>query len=230
MKTVFIFVTSLVAIFGNLPYSEANSCGQVFSELPYQLAKSPHLILFSAPSGGGKTTLAQLLIRAFPHLKLNVSSTTRAPRGTERDGVDYHFLTVSEFKQKIQKNEFAEWAEVHGNFYGTEKSSILNAFDEGKSVLALVDVQGAQKLRKSFKSLKRGALTSIFISPPDLKTLEMRLRGRGTDSEEVIQKRLKNATEEMRHQNEFDFIVINDKLDVALNQLQVLFKTYGLVP
>src|SRR6185437_5711498 len=154
----------------------------------------PKLVILSAPSGGGKTTLAHLLLKDFPRLSLSVSTTTRAPRGTEENGVDYHFISVDEFKAKIAANRFAEWAEVHGNFYGTDISTIQDEFAQGHSVLALVDVQGAENLRKSFP----GQLYTLLTRPPDLSTLEKRLRSRGTDAEEAIQVRLKNAREEMK--------------------------------
>ena len=157
-----------------------------------------------------------MLIKDFSNLQISVSSTTRAPRGQEKDGVDYHFLTVDDFKKKIAAGDFAEHAEVHGNFYGTDASVIRNNFAQGKSVLALVDIAGAAKLRKAFP----GEVYTIFISPPDLKILEARLRARGTETEAAIQTRLANAKSEMDAAKDFDRTIVNDDLQVAYDELK----------
>ncbi|MCM2280160.1 MAG: guanylate kinase [Oligoflexia bacterium] len=178
------------------------------------------LIVISAPSGAGKTTLCSRLLRDFPQLMLSISSTTRAPRGRERDGVEYFFLSREEFERGIREDRFAEWAQVHGNYYGTSKAVIEDAFTSGKSVLLDIDVQGAASLRKSFPA--RSAL--FFISPPSLAELEKRLRARRTDSEESIRRRLANAKAEMDRMNEFDQVIVNDSLERAYGELSGLVR------
>lgn len=173
------------------------------------------LLIISAPSGAGKTTLCQRLLKDFPELVLSISSTTRAPRGKESHGREYHFLTKEKFEAEIQAGRFAEWALVHGNYYGTSKSVIEATFAQGKSVLLDIDVQGAASLKISYPNESH----LVFISPPDMKTLEERLRFRGTDTEETIQKRLKNAHEEMARIAEFDKTIINDHLERAYGEL-----------
>jgi len=188
--------------------------------------KPPYLIVISAPSGAGKTTLCRRLLDDFPSLLLSISSTTRPPRGTERHGHEYFFLTVQEFEDQIQRGCFAEWARVHGNYYGTSKAVIENAFLDGKSVLLDIDVQGAEKLKLAFPT----QCYRIFITPPSLAELEFRLRARGTETEETIQKRLKNAQVEMATSKDFDYIVVNDSLDRAYMELKTLLKTQFHLP
>jgi guanylate kinase len=173
------------------------------------------LIILSAPSGGGKTTLCSRLLHSFPQLTLSISTTTRAPRGQEQDGREYHFVGKDEFERQIQAGRFAEWALVHGNYYGTSKDVIERAFAAGKSVLLDIDVQGAESLRQAYGP----QAWSVFISPPDLATLEQRLRARGTDREETIQRRLQNARDEMQAAPRFHRVVINDSLDRACQEL-----------
>lgn len=179
-----------------------------------------HLIVISAPSGAGKTTLCARLLQDFPELTLSISSTTRAPRGQEKHGTEYFFLTRPEFESQIQAGRFAEWALVHGNYYGTSKDVIEKAFASGKSVLLDIDVQGAASLASSYPK----ETFRVFISPPSVAELEARLRSRGTDSEETIQKRVKNAEEEMKRLPEFDKVVINDQLDRAYTELRELIR------
>ena len=178
---------------------------------------NPKLVVISAPSGAGKTTLCQRLLKDFPdQLTLSISSTTRAPRGQEQDGREYHFLTREEFEKQMSQNLFAEWAKVHGNYYGTSRAVVEAAFKRGLSVLLDIDVQGASSLHKSFP----GRCLRIFISPPDLKTLEARLRARGTESEESLAKRMRNAEAEMARAVEFDAVILNDELDRAYGELK----------
>jgi guanylate kinase len=175
------------------------------------------LVVISAPSGAGKTTLCQKLLGELEKdLALSISSTTRAPRGQERDGAEYFFLTVDQFKHGINQNAFAEWALVHGNYYGTAKKTIEEAFSRGKSVLLDIDVQGADLLKKAFPD----RTVRIFIAPPNMQELEKRLRSRGTDPEETIQKRMKNAREEMLKSSEFDHVVVNDDFERAYSELK----------
>jgi guanylate kinase len=173
------------------------------------------LVVISAPSGAGKTTLCQKLLVDFPELRLSISSTTRAPRGTEVHGKEYFFLPRPEFEKKIQAGEFAEWAEVHGNYYGTDQAFIRESFSLGKSILLDIDVQGA----KSLSLLHPEDCLLIFIEPPSVAELERRLRSRGTESEENIQKRLKNARTEMLAAPDFHHRVVNDSFDHAYLQL-----------
>ncbi len=177
----------------------------------------PKLVVVAAPSGAGKTTLCSLLLREFPdQFVLSISSTTRSPRPNEQNGREYHFLSVPAFKELIQKNRFAEWAMVHGNYYGTAKDTIEDAFRRGKSVILDIDVQGAANLKTAFPD----RFVSIFVAPPDLKELEKRLRNRGTESEESLQRRLENAREEMRASKDFDHFIVNQDLQTAYSELR----------
>lgn len=170
----------------------------------------PKLIIVSAPSGAGKSTLCQRLLKDYPEkFKFSISSTTRKPRGQEQNGREYHFLTKADFQKGIDAGKFAEWATVHDEFYGTSKSEIDSAFKANKSIILDIDVQGAASLRKSYPNQH----IDIFIAPPSIEELENRLRSRGTDPEEVISKRMKNAKSEMARMNEFSTVLINDDLD-----------------
>lgn len=180
------------------------------------------LIVISAPSGAGKTTLCKKLLQDFPELVLSISSTTRPPRGNEKNGVEYLFLSKEIFEKEIQSGRFAEWAMVHGNYYGTSKSVIEQAFHAGQSVLLDIDVQGAESLRKSYPNCS----LLIFIAPPNMEVLENRLRSRGTDREEVIQRRLHNARTELAKAEIFDHVIINDTLDRAYAELQELVSSH----
>ncbi len=184
-------------------------------------APQKYLFVISAPSGAGKTTLCKKLLQEFASIQLSISSTTRKPRGTEQEGVDYFFLSPEVFQEKIQEDRFAEWALVHGNYYGTSKEMIESAFASGFSVLLDIDVQGAEQLRKSYPR----ECIRIFIAPPSLAELEVRLRKRGTDSEDVIQKRMQNAEREMRAGLQFDFVIVNDNLDRAYAELKGLVES-----
>jgi guanylate kinase len=181
---------------------------------------SKSLIVISAPSGAGKTTLCKKLLAEFPRLILSISSTTRAPRGQEKNGVEYFFLTKEQFESQIQADRFAEWAQVHGNYYGTSKDVIEKTFAQGNSVLLDIDVQGAALLAKSYPQ----ETYRVFISPPDMASLEKRLRSRGTDPEETIQKRLRNAATEMACIKDFDHVIINDELERAYRELAGLIR------
>ncbi len=178
------------------------------------------LIVLSAPSGAGKTTLCKKLLEEFDELILSISTTTRAPRGREKNGVEYFFVTKEAFQKKIDSSRFAEWAEVHGNFYGTSKDFIDQAHADGKSLLLDIDVQGAESLRKSYPH----QTVTIFIRPPSMEELEKRLRARGTESEDKIQTRLKNAATEMGQMNLFDHVVVNDVIDRAYMELSKIVR------
>lgn len=175
------------------------------------------VVIFSAPSGAGKTTITRYVLENIPGCEFSVSATTRPPRAHEKEGFDYYFLSIEDFKSKITTNEFVEWEEVYtDNFYGTLKSEVKRIWDEGKVVLFDVDVMGGQNLKKYFgeKAL------SLFIMPPTIEVLEERLRKRGTETEEAIQMRIKKASYEMTQYKLFDRIVLND--DLVQAQLDAL--------
>lgn len=173
-----------------------------------------NLYVVAAPSGAGKTTLVRLLLQQRPEVQLSISHTTRAPRSGEQDGREYHFVSVDAFRGMIARDEFLEWAEVHGNFYGTSKQWIAECLAKDADVLLEIDWQGAQQVRKQFP-----AAIGIFILPPSMAELERRLTGRGTDAAEVIARRLAAAQAEMRHMGEFDYVIINNQLEEALADL-----------
>lgn len=174
-----------------------------------------NLFIVAAPSGAGKTTLVSLLLENDPQIRVSISHTTRAPRPGEENGREYHFIDVPAFLDKVQHGEFLEWAEVHGNYYGTSKKWIESEMSSGRDVLLEIDWQGAQQVRKSFpKSI------GIFVLPPSMDVLKTRLSGRGTDSAEVIARRIAAAHDEMRHVDEFDYVIINDDLQQASGDLQ----------
>ncbi len=174
-------------------------------------------IIFSAPSGAGKTTIVRYLLREIPQLEFSISAASRQPRGREVDGLDYHFLTVENFKNKIRNSEFIEWEEVYkDNFYGTLKSEVNRAWKKGKVVVFDVDAQGGINLKKIFKN---NAL-SIFIKPPSLFVLEQRLKNRRTETAEQIEMRLKKAEEELSYANQFDYVLLNDNLEKACYEIK----------
>jgi guanylate kinase len=189
------------------------------SSKPVAAAEAPSLlIVISAPSGAGKTTLCQRLLADFPDIQLSISCTTRAPRGKEQNGRDYFFLTVEEFEASISRGDFTEWARVHGNYYGTSKKFVEDTLARGQSVLLDIDVQGAESFRRLFPEQS----LLIFVAPPSLEVLEQRLRDRGTDSEASIQGRMKNAAEEMARQDLFDHVLVNDDLNDTYRKLSSL--------
>jgi len=184
----------------------------------------PLFIVISAPSGAGKTTLCDMLLQSYPELSYSVSCTTRQPRMNEEDGIDYHFHPKESFERMIKEDCFLEYAEVHGNFYGTLKEPVYDVLKHRQSMLLDIDVAGAEQVRDHIKSLPEGDLlkegfVDIFISPPDIEELQARLEGRGTDTPEVIQKRIENAEEEMARAGEYMYQVVNDDLDLAFNKL-----------
>jgi guanylate kinase len=184
---------------------------------------SGNLYVVAAPSGAGKTTLVKQLLQNESEVRLSISYTTRLPRPGEENGREYHFIDVETFRSMIDQGDFLEWAEVHGNFYGTSKSWITNQMAVGSDVLLEIDWQGAQQVRAAFPEA-----IGIFILPPSLEELERRLTGRGTDSREVIVRRLAAAQAEMRHVGEFDYAIINDDLERALDDLRSILRASRL--
>jgi guanylate kinase len=185
----------------------------------------PLLLVVSAPSGAGKTTLCDRLLADNPSMVYSISCTTRAPRGDERDGREYHFLSMDEFERRVARGEFIEHAVVHGNRYGTLRQTVEEALADGKDVLMDIDVQGAASIRKAAQGgaglLKNGYI-DVFIAPPSLEALESRLTGRGEDAPEVIEQRLKNARVEMAQWRDYQYLVINDQLDRAYAELRAV--------
>jgi guanylate kinase len=181
---------------------------------------APLLILISAPSGGGKTTLCQQLLKARPDMTRAITCTTRPPRPGEKDGVDYHFFDATEFLKRLHAGNFLEHATVYGNSYGILKSELLGKLREGKDVLLNVDVQGAATIREKAQSepeLKR-ALVSIFLTPTSLAEIEARLKRRGADEDHVIQKRLAVAKQEIAQWKNFDYLLISDSKQEDLHR------------
>jgi len=177
------------------------------------------LVVVSAPSGAGKTTLCRHLVDNFNNIRQSVSFTTREPRGREVDGVDYHFVGRAEFDRMVAAGEFAEWAEVHGNCYGTALNTLEDARRQGQDILLDIDCQGAAPLRD-----KLPAAVFVCILPPSMHELEKRLRFRQTDSDEVIRRRLRNAEEEIRAAKWYDYQVVNADLETAQLQLSSIIR------
>ncbi len=175
------------------------------------------LYIFSAPSGAGKTSLVKALLAEMEHIEVSVSHTTRAMRPGEQDGVDYHFISRDEFENMVEADAFLEHAQVFDNFYGTARNSIETRLAAGADVILEIDWQGARQVR----AWKTDAV-SVFILPPSREALEERLRGRGQDNEEIIARRMRDAVSEMSHYAEFDYLVINDRFELALQDLQTM--------
>jgi len=173
-----------------------------------------HLYIVAAPSGAGKTTLVRLLLENDPGIRLSISSTTRAPRPGEQDAREYHFVDAADFVERVSRGEFLEWAQVHGNYYGTSRRWVEAEMSVGRDILLEIDWQGAQQVRASFPQA-----IGMFILPPSIEALEDRLSSRGTDSVDTIARRIAAAREEMRHVDEFDYVIINDDLQRALGDM-----------
>jgi len=173
------------------------------------------LVIFSAPSGAGKTSIVKYILEHEPRLEFSVSATSRTPRRGERNGIDYYFMSADEFKRRIDNNEFIEWEEVYKDtFYGTLRSEPERIWSKNKHVIFDVDVIGGLNLKKEFGA----KAASIFVKPPDIKELEKRLINRGTDSPSQIAARIARAEEEMQEAGHFDFIIINDELKKARHE------------
>jgi guanylate kinase len=196
------------------------------SQLSGTAISEPLLILISAPSGGGKTTLCQHLLAARPSMSRAVTCTTRGPREGEQEGVDYYFLSAESFLKRVQAGNFLEHATVYGNSYGTLKSEVLGRMRQGQDVLLAVDVQGAAAIRQKAeedKELQR-ALVSVFLTPTSLEVLKERLRRRGTDSPAAIQKRLAVARQEIAQWKHFDYLLLSDSIQEDLRRMLAIIE------
>ncbi|MBQ3382076.1 MAG: guanylate kinase [Bacteroidales bacterium] len=181
------------------------------------------VMVFSAPSGAGKTTIVTHLLKTFNKLEFSVSATSRAPRGQEVDGKDYYFLSVKEFKKRIKNNEFVEYEEVYpGSFYGTLKSEVERIWAKGNVIMFDVDVKGGVSIKKIFGE----KAFTVFIMPPSLEVMEKRLRARGTDSEEAIKTRVAKAAEEMTYAAKFDAVLVNDVLEESFEKAERLVNLF----
>jgi guanylate kinase len=172
------------------------------------------LFVIAAPSGAGKTTLVRALMEREPRLRFSVSYTTRKPRPSEVGGEDYHFVSTEEFEDMVRRDEFLEHAKVFDHYYGTAVRAVREALDRGDWVLLEIDWQGARQVRARLPAAR-----SIFILPPTRRSLEERLRARSTDSDAVIERRLKDAAEDLSHWREFDYVVVNDRFEKAVTDL-----------
>lgn len=177
------------------------------------------LFIVAAPSGAGKTSLVKALLASEPRIRLSVSHTTRPPRPGEVDGTHYHFVTREQFFALVDDGAFLEHAEVHGNCYATSRAAVQPLLDQGHDVLLEIDWQGARRVREQID-----ATVGVFILPPSREELERRLRLRAQDSEVVIQRRLANSREEIRHAREFDYVIVNDEFERALEDLRALVR------
>ncbi len=182
-----------------------------------------NLFIISAPSGAGKSTLINALLKQHADMQLSVSHTTRSPRPGETNGVQYHFTDVPTFKQLIEQEQFIEWAEVFGNYYGTSKAALADKLTQGIDVFLDIDWQGARQIKQQLPFV-----TSIFILPPSVKALEQRLNQRGQDSAEVIAGRMAKARDEISHAGEYDYWVVNDDLELALQQFSGIIQSQRL--
>jgi guanylate kinase len=180
-----------------------------------EMAGNGNLIIVSGPSGAGKSILASRVLQLVPRLKFSVSYTTRAPRGSEQNGVEYFFVSREEFQFLVHGNELLEWAEVHGNYYGTSRRFVDDLMRQGEDVLLDIDVQGASIVRQ-----KRPDAVGVFILPPSYRVLRERLMRRSLDPGFVIEKRLKIACKEIRHYKDYDYLIVNEELDRSTLELQ----------
>src|SRR6201985_2234869 len=186
-----------------------------------QMTKEGKLIIFSAPSGAGKTTIVHHLLTKFPDLEFSISATTRQARGEEKDGIDYYFISKEEFLHRIAKKQFVEFEEVYsGTFYGTLREEIERIWQNGKTVIFDIDVEGGLHLKRKYNE----QALAIFVQPPSLEVLKERLSGRGTDSAEKLKERFAKAEKELNYAPQFDVILKNDDLTTACEEAEILVK------
>ncbi len=174
------------------------------------------MFVLSSPSGAGKTTITRALLNNNPNLEISISATTRQRRPSEVDGQDYYFVDIPQFNAMVDNDEMLEHAKVFGNYYGTPKLPVDQALERGNDIIFDIDWQGTQRIRE----IAREDLVTVFILPPNAKELERRLRSRGQDSEEAIRHRMEKAADEMTHYSEYDYVLINNNIDVAIKQAQ----------
>ena len=172
-------------------------------------------VVLSAPSGAGKTTIAQALVEGSEDVVFSVSATTRPARSHEVDGVDYHFLSETDFRAMIEADEFVEWAEVHGHLYGTSRHALRAALDDGRFLILDIDVQGAMQMRERVPDV-----VLVFVLPPSADALVERLTERGTEGEDTVARRIENARAELEQASQFDYIVVNDDLEQAIDEVR----------
>ncbi len=190
------------------------------------MIKNAKIVIISSVSGGGKTTLIQLLRKKFSYLHLAITATTRKPRNFEKDSVDYFFYSKDDFLKKIEKNDFLEYAVVHGNYYGVPSKPVKKKIEKGVSVLLNIDVQG---MKTVMTQIEKKQLVTIFIKPPDKETWIKRLRGRNTDTDKQILERIEQGEWEMKQSKDYDYVIINDRLEKALEELIEIFKENKLI-
>jgi len=177
------------------------------------------LIVVSSPSGGGKSSIIEALLKTDPQMEYSVSVTSRPPRPGEKDGVAYHFVTEAQFRKWIDEGRFYEWAVVYDRLYGTRRDIIMEKLKRGRDVIMDLDIQGGLNIKRQSPDS-----VLVFLLPPDLDVLEQRLRARGTDSEDVIRGRLSNVHEEMRHAMQYDYVLINDNLNETIENVREIIK------
>jgi guanylate kinase len=173
--------------------------------------------VISAPSGTGKTTILKRVLGEFPETKFSVSYTTRSPRPGEKEGVEYHFVSRDEFQRMIQAGAFAEWTELLGHYYGTSKAFLEESLNQGIDVILDIDTQGADQIQKGYRD---GVY--IFILPPEMEDLKKRLTRRGSETQEVIDLRIQNASKEIQKMGSYDYVVINDRIDAAVERIKAI--------
>ena len=184
-----------------------------------KIGRNGCLFIVSGPSGAGKTSIAAPVLAALDRIAMSVSLTTRKPRAGEVDGVDYQFISEADFDRRVAAGEFAEWARVHGFRYGTSKLAIDRAIDDGQDLLLDIDVQGAEQLKRSYPDA-----VSVFLMPPSRERLEERLRGRGTDDEGTVSRRLEAACREIAAMSSYDYVIINEYLPAAVEQFLTIVR------
>lgn len=182
------------------------------------------ILLLSGPSGSGKSTVLSRLFAEFSNVYFSISSTTRSPRAGEKDGVNYHFISLAEFEKDIKDGLFLEWARVHGNYYGTSLKPVLEALNNDKIVVFDIDVQGYFLAQKKYAK----QITSVFLTTKNATQLENRLKNRASETQESIKERLKNASKEMEYIDKYDYIIINDDVNKAYDELRAIFISIGL--
>jgi guanylate kinase len=194
------------------------------SEPPTSNSDNGLLVVVSSPSGAGKTTLCHRLMEEFDRIAFSVSYTTRAPRGTEQEGVDYHFVSEEQFTQMVEEDRFAEWARVHDNRYGTARATVEAILRAGRDLIFDIDWQGGVQLKQSYPD----ETVMIFVLPPSMRELSRRLYGRKTDAPDVVRRRLDKAAEELAHYEEYHYLLLNDDLERAYLDFRAIYRAARL--